>query len=399
MKQGPLGGLKVLELAQIMAGPTCGMMLADMGADVIKVEKLPHGDDARGYREPSSREIPASFAMLNRNKRGVALDLKRPEGVAALKRMVARADVLIENYRVGTMDKLGLGYEALAAVNPALIYCSISGYGLTGPLAHKGGFDLIAQAFSGIMSVTGEPGGAPMKSGNSVGDINAGLLGVIGILAAYVERLKTGRGQRVDTSLFEASLQQMYWFAAVYFSTGKVLGGSGSGHPLIAPYQAFRTADHWITVGGANQNNWERIADLLGHPEWKADPRFKGGAERKAHERELAELVGAVLATRPAAWWLEQFDAAGVPAGPVQDIAQVLNHPQTRARDMVVALEHPQAGPMKALGLPVKFSGCGAPALTPAPLLGEHSGAVLREYGFSDDEVAALLAAGAVRQA
>ena len=398
MKHGPLAGMKVLELAQIMAGPTCGVMLADLGADVIKVEKLPGGDDTRGYREDTAHRIPPSFAMLNRNKRGIALNLKKPEGVAVLKRMAAQADVLIENYRAGTMDKLGVGYEALRAINPALIYCSISGYGRTGPMADKGGFDLIAQAFGGIMSVTGESGGAPMKPGNSVADINAGLLAVIGIQAAYVERLRTGQGQYVDTSLFEASLQQMYWFAAIYFATGRSLGGAGSGHPLIAPYQAFRAADQWITIGGANQANWHRIADLLGHPEWKEDPRFLAGENRKANEKVLADLIGEILVTQPAAYWLDKLDAVGVPAGPVNTIGQALAHPQAAARDMVVTVDHPSAGPMRALGLPVKLSNLPPGQPTPPPLLGEHTRAVLADYGFTADEVEDLLACGAVTE-
>ncbi|TSH95119.1 CoA transferase [Verticiella sediminum] len=390
--------MKVLELAQIMAGPTCGAMLADLGADVVKVEKLPGGDDTRGYRVTSEKPIPPSFAMLNRNKRGLALDLKRPEGVAALKRLVAGADVLIENYRLGTMERLGVGYDTLREINPGLIYCSISGYGRTGPMAERGGFDLIAQGFAGIMSVTGEKGGPPLKSGNSVGDINAGLLATIGILAAYVERARTGQGQLVDTSLFEASLQQMYWFAAVYFSSGKVLGASGSAHPLIAPYQAFQAADQWITVGGANQSNWGRIAELLGHPEWKDDPRFRVGEQRKANEQALAELIGDIIRTQPAAYWLARFDEAGVPAGPVHDIAQILAHPQTLARDMVLDVSHPQEGRLQSLGLPVKLSGMPQGKASPPPLLGEHTRVVLAEFGFTPQETEALLACGAVSE-
>ena len=240
---GPLAGLRVLELAQIMAGPTCGMMLADMGADVIKVEKLPGGDDARGYREPRINGVSAPFLILNRNKRGIALDLKQPAGREILLRLVKTADALTENYRRGTLEKFGLGYETLAKTNPGLIYCAVSGYGRDGPLGDKGGFDLIAQGFAGLMSITGEPGRAPVKTGNSVADINAGLLAVSGIVAAYVHKLKTGQGQLVDTSLMEAALQQTYWQAAIYFATGKPPGPTGSAHVLTAPYQAFRVRD------------------------------------------------------------------------------------------------------------------------------------------------------------
>src|SRR3970282_1755613 len=265
---GPLSRVKVLELAQIMAGPTCGMLLADLGADVIKVERVPGGDDTRLMNRPSVAGESAAFMAMNRNKRGIALNLKVPAAREALKRMAARADVVTENYRKGALDKLGLGYETLRAINPALIYCSISGYGRTGPYADKGGFDLIAQGMSGLMAITGEPGGAPVKSGSPVCDINAGILAALGIVAAYVHRLKTGQGQLVDTSLYEAGVQQTYWHSAIYFATGTAPGPSGSAHILSAPYQAFRAADGWLNIGGANQSNWERVARGLGSPEW-----------------------------------------------------------------------------------------------------------------------------------
>src|SRR5512143_2785418 len=295
---GPLAGMRVLELAQIMAGPTTGIMLADLGADVIKVEKLPGGDDSRGYREPRINGVSAPFMMMNRNKRGIALNLKHPRGKEILLRMVRDADVLTENYRTGTLDKLGLGYDVLSAVNPGLIYCSITGFGRDGPLKDKGGFDLIAQGFAGLMSITGEPGGAPAKTGNPVSDISAGNLAVIGILAAYVHKLRTGRGQVVDTSLMEAALQQTYWHAAAHFATGESPGPTGSAHLLTAPYQAFRASDGWINVGGANQANWERIAGVLGHPEWRDDPRFSTNSERMANLDALADAMNAVLVTR-----------------------------------------------------------------------------------------------------
>ena len=397
---GPLAGLRVLELAQIMAGPTCGMMLADMGADVIKVEKLPGGDDSRGYREPRVNGVSAPFLVLNRNKRGLALDLKRPEGREVLLRMVARADVLTENYRRGTLEKLGLGYEdVLAKANPALIYCAISGFGRTGPLADRGGFDLIAQGFAGLMSITGEPGGPPVKTGNSVADINAGLLGTIGILAAYAHRLKTGQGQMVDTSLMEAGLQQVGWHASVYFATGHSPGPTGSAHLLAAPYQAFRTRDGWINIGGANQANWERIAQALGHPEWRADPRFATNSARMANLPALTAEMTAVLVTEDRAHWTTVLDAAGVPVGPVHTIGEALSHPQTLARGNVVETEHPQAGTTRALGCPVHFSKTPARIDRPAPMLGEHTREVLREHGYDDAEIDALLAHGVVAEA
>jgi crotonobetainyl-CoA:carnitine CoA-transferase CaiB-like acyl-CoA transferase len=393
---GPLAGMRVLELAQIMAGPTCAMLLADMGADVIKVEKLPGGDDARGYREPRVNGVSAPFMVLNRNKRGIALDLKARAGHAVLLRMVREADVLIENYRLGTMEKLGLGHEALARVNPRLIYCSISGYGRTGPWADKGGFDLIAQGFAGLMAVTGEPGRPPVKSGSPVADINAGILAALGIVAAYAHQQRTGEGQVVDTSLMEAALQQTYWQAASWFATGRSPGPTGSAHLLTAPYQAFRTADGWINIGGANQSNWERIAEVLGHPEWRADPRFATNADRMRNLDALVEAMNATLATRTTASWTERFDAAGVPAGAVHSIGEALEHPQTRARGMVVTLEHPQAGPTQALGCPVHFSRTPTRIDRPAPLLGEHSRAILHEFGYDDPAIDALVRDGVV---
>jgi len=396
---GPLAGVRVLELAQIMAGPTCGMMLADMGADVIKVEKLPGGDDARDYREPRVHGVSAPFLIMNRNKRGLALDLKAPRGREVLLKLVATADVLTENYRRGTLEKFGLGYEALGKVNPALIYCAVSGYGRDGPLGERGGFDLIAQGFAGLMSITGEPGRPPVKTGNSVADINAGILAASGILAAYVHRLKTGRGQIVDTSLMEAALQQTYWQAAIYFATGTSPGPTGSAHVLTAPYQAFRTRDGWINVGGANQANWERIADVLGHREWCVDPRFATNSDRIEHREALAALMEQALATRDSGAWLPLFDAAGVPAGPVHDMEQALNHAQTLSRGMVLELEHPEAGVTRALGCPVHFSATPTRIDRPAPRLGEHTREVLAECGYGDPEIDALVAAGVVHVA
>ena len=393
---GPLAGVRVLELAQIMAGPTCGMLLADMGADVIKVEKLPGGDDSRDYREPRINGVSAPFLVQNRNKRGIALDLKRPQGREILLRLVRDADVLTENYRRGTMEKLGVGYDVLARANPRLVYCAVSGYGREGPWADKGGFDLIAQGFAGLMSITGEPGGPPVKSGSPVADINAGLLAAIGILAAYVHAQKTGRGQFVDTSLMEAALQQTYWHAAFHFAEGRVPGPSGSAHVLTAPYQAFRTRDGWINIGGANQANWERIADVLGHPEWRDDSRFATNTARMQNREELATRISEVLSARTRDEWIAAFDAAGVPVGPVHTIGEALTHPQTLSRGMVVELNHPQAGPTKALGCPIHFSATPAQITRAAPRLGEHTRAVLRDSGYSDAEIDAFIAEGVV---
>ena len=392
---GPLGGLKVLELAQIMAGPTCGMMLADLGADVIKVERVPGGDDTRSYNRPSVNGEAAAFMAMNRNKRGIALNLKLPAAQEALKRLAADADVLIENYRKGTMEKLGVGYAALKAVNPGLIYCSISGYGRTGPYADKGGFDLIAQGMSGLMAITGEPGGAPVKAGSPICDINAGLLGALGVVSAYVHRLRTGEGQLVDTSLFEAGVQQTYWQSAIFFATGEPPGPSGSAHILSAPYQAFRAADGWLTIGGANQANWQRVTRVLGAPEWASDPRFSTNADRMANLPQLVTLMNEKLKTRPAREWLAALEAEGVPCGPINSVADMAADPQTAAREMVVELEHARAGRTRALGLPIKLSATPGRVARPAPLLGEHTREVLAEFGFAAAEIDALFACGA----
>jgi crotonobetainyl-CoA:carnitine CoA-transferase CaiB-like acyl-CoA transferase len=396
-RRGPLEGMRVLELAQIMSGPTAGIMLADLGADVIKVEKLPGGDDSRGYTDPRVNGVSAPFLMMNRNKRGLALNLKLPQGREVLLRLVRGADVLLENFRTGTMDKLGLGSDVLRQANPGLIYAAVSGYGHTGPYADKGGFDLIAQGFGGLMSITGEPGGPPAKVGPPVSDINGGILAALGIVAAWAHKLRTGEGQVVDTSLMEAALQQTYWHAAVYFATGESPRPTGSAHILTAPYQAFHAADGWINIGGANQANWERIAEVLGHPEWKADPRFATNTERKRNLPLLVERMNAVLSTKTRAEWLAAFDAAGVPAGPVHSIGEALTHPQTLARAMVVETTHPQAGAVKSIGCPIRFSATPAAVTRPAPLLGEHTREVLREAGFSEPEIDALIADGVVR--
>jgi crotonobetainyl-CoA:carnitine CoA-transferase CaiB-like acyl-CoA transferase len=305
---------------------------------------------------------------------------------------VKTADVVTENYRRGTLEKFGLGYDVLAKTNPGLIYCAVSGYGRDGPLGDKGGFDLIAQGFAGLMSITGEPGRPPVKTGNPVADINAGILAVGGILAAYVHKLRTGQGQIMDTSLMEAALQQTYWQAAIYFATGESPGPTGSAHVLTAPYQAFRAGDGWINIGGANQANWERIAEVLGHPEWRDDPRFATNSARMENLAALVALMDAVLATRGKAEWLAAFDAAGVPAGPVHSLGEALTHPQTLARGMVVDLEHPEAGATRALGCPLHFSATPTRIDRPAPRLGEHTREVLRESGYTDAEVDAFAA-------
>jgi len=395
--KGPLQGVKVVELAQIMAGPTCGMLLADMGADVIKVEKLPGGDDTRSYSEPQVNGESAAFMILNRNKRGIAVNLKTPGGLEVVKKLLADADVVTENYRKGTLEKLGLGYDVLQKLNPRLVYCAISGYGRTGPYADKGGFDLIAQGFAGLMSVTGEPGGPPVKSGTPIADINAGIFAALGIVSALLARATTGRGQFVETSLMEAGIQQMYWQAAIYFATGVNPGPSGSAHILTAPYQAFPTADGWINLGGANQSNWERIVKAIGMPELGADSRFATNSDRMRNLAQLVPILGDALKAKPSAHWISLFEAQGVPVGPVNQTSDMASDAQVKAREMVIEVDHPKAGRVKAIGHPVKFSETRARSTRPAPLLGQHTREVLKGLGYDDARIEALAKEGAIR--
>ncbi len=395
-RTGPLEGCRVVELAHIMAGPVCGLMLADMGAEVIKVEKLA-GDDTRRMLPPDIAGEPAAFMMMNRNKRGIALDLKHPDGKAALLRLLDKADVVIENYRKGTMEKLGLGYETLKARNPGLIYCEISGFGRSGPYAERGGFDLIAQGMSGLMSITGEgPGRPPVKVGAPVTDITAGILAAMGAAAAYARKLQTGEGQKVDTSLFEAGIVHSYWQSAIAFATGVSPGAMGSAHPLNAPYQAFKTADGWINIGAANQKNWERLVAILGHPELGDDARFRTNDKRMANREALEATLNAIFETKGTDAWLAILEEGGFPAGPVLSIGEMHEDPQALAREMIVETEHPIAGRVKTIGLPVKFSATPGGVKRPAPLLGQHSRAVLAEIGFSAGEIERMVAAGAV---
>ncbi|WP_296474901.1 CoA transferase [Roseinatronobacter sp.] len=395
-QHGPLAGMTVIELAHIMAGPVCGLMLADMGANVIKVEK-PDGDDSRRFVPPAIEGEAAAYMMMNRNKRGIALNLKDPEAVGVLHRLLETADVVIENYRMGTMERLGLGYESLRQINPRLIYCEISGFGRTGPYAARGGFDLIAQGMSGLMSITGEgPGRPPVKTGAPVSDITSGILAAMGVSAAYARMLQTGEGQKVDTSLFEAAITQTYWQSAIAFATGIAPGPMGSAHPLNGPYQAFQTADGWINIGAANQRNWLRFLDVIGAAQLNDDPRFSSNHARMQHLKDLEHILGEYLRKEPSKVWLERMEAAGLPAGPVLDILQMHADPQTLAREMVVTVEHPVAGKVETLGHPIKFSQTPARIGRAAPTLGQHSREVLDELGLPPEDIEKMISSGAV---
>ena len=394
---GPLSGLKVIELAHIMAGPVCGQFLADMGADVIKVEKVPGGDDTRRMVPPEVDGESAAFMILNRNKRGTAINLKTDAGKSVLQKMLKTADVVIENYRPGTMQRLGMGYETLRERNRGLIYCQITGFGVTGPYADRPGFDLIGQGISGLMSITGEGAGRPpIKAGVPVGDIGAGMLAAMGILAAYIHRLKTGDGQLVDTSLLEASIVNTSWVSAIFLATGVSPGALGSAHPLAAPYQAIQTSDGWVNIGAANQANWLRLVEVIGKPELAEDARFVDNSDRMQNLPILIDILTDSFKQSNTSDWLTRLESSGIPAGPVLSIGDMLKDPQVLARDMVVEVEHSRLGPVKALGSPVKFSHTPTEIKRGAPLLGEHTQEVLGEYGYSVSEIDDLATAGDV---
>ena len=393
---GPLSGIRVVDFTHAMAGPTCALMLADMGADVIKIERVPlEADPARYVNDPYSiNGVSATYMILNRNKRTLPLDLKSPEGSAVAKKVLLDADVVLENFRPGVLDRLGLGYENICQFNPQIIYGAVSGFGRTGPYKIRAGFDLIAQGMSGIMSVTGEgPGRNPVKPGVPMTDITAGILLAMGICAALRHREVTGEGQMVDTSLFEAGIVQTYWHSAIAFATGLSPEPLGSGHPLNAPYQALQTKDGWITVGAANGPTWTRFAEVV-DPDMLTDLRYSTNEARMENLELLEQHLNNKLSTKTTEAWLALFEQAGVPAGPINSIVQMHEDPQALARNMVVTQTHPDAGPVKTLGLPVKFSQTPGGPKQPASRYGEHTQPILREVGYTDEEIRELIRSG-----
>ena len=390
---GPLEGVVVLDCTQVMAGPFCAMLLADMGAEAVKVEK-PGGDDARRMGPPFINGESAAFLGVNRNKKSIVLDLKNEIDRDVFRRMAAQADVVVENFRPGTMARLGLGPDDLRRERPELIYASISGFGQTGPYADRPGYDLIAQGMSGMMSATGHPDSPPVKISAPVADLAAGMFAANGILAAYIRRLKTGEGQVVDASLLEAAAALTVWEAAEYWGSGAVPAPRGSAHRLVAPYQAMESADGHFNIGVANQANYERLCAALERPDLLADPRFADNPQRVRNYAALAEEIQRTTRTRPSAEWLAVLQAAGVPAGPIYGTDEALADAHLRARDMVVELTHSTAGRVNNLGVPVKLSATPGRVRTPAPTLGQHTESVLREFGVPDEQAAAILARG-----
>lgn len=375
---GSLSGLRIIDLSGHLSGPYCAMLLADQGADVIKIERPDGGDEARRM-PPFVNGESAPFMVWNRNKRSVLLDLKQDGDRAHFLALLETADVLLENYRPGTMDRLGLGYTALKSRFPRLIYCAISGFGQTGPESSRGGFDLMTQAMSGLMAVCGPADGPPHRLPIAISDVGAGLFAAIAILSALEARHRTGRGQMVETSLFEAAMSLGVYEAAHYFTTGERPPRMGQAHRGSSPYQVFKTADGWMTIGASQQNFWSRFCAILDLSALENDPRFATNAERVKHNDLLVSLLQARLEQLPTGHWLSRLQEAGIPAAPVLTHDQLFTHPQTLAREMVVEVEHEKAGRTRTLGVPIKMSETPGAVRYAAPVLGQHTDEVLAE--------------------
>ncbi|MEH7123506.1 CoA transferase [Bacillus sp. JJ1773] len=385
-----LEGMKVIDLSQVLAGPYCTMVLGDMGADVIKIEKYPKGDDTRSMGATINEES-YMYMMVNRNKRGMCLNLKSDEGRKILLDLIKTADVFVENYRPGVTKKLGIDYETLKEINPGLIYCSISGYGQTGPYSKKGGYDIMAQGMSGLMDMTGEKGGKPVKVGIAIHDIAAAQTAIQSILTAYIHRLKNGKGQYIDVSLVNAGLAWTVWEAAAYFGTGEVAKRNGTAHRASAPYQGYETKDGFILIGAANQKLWENFClNVIDQPNWLVDPRYETVSLRTEHVDELEVEIEEILKQKDSAHWLKLLEESGIPSGPIYSYDQTLNDPHILEHEMVLEYEHPACGQMKTLGFPAKFSETPGQLRMPAPLLGQHNKEILTELGYSDEEFKVL---------
>ena len=388
----PLEGMRVIDLSRVLAGPLCGAMLGDMGADVLKVEDVQGGDESRTW--PPQREGESGcYVMNNRNKRAISLDLKAPEGAEVLRRLAARADVLVENFRTGTMESFGLGSETLMAANPRLVYCAVSAFGRTGPRAQEAGYEALMQAFSGVMSITGEPGSAPVRAGVSALDIMTGTLCAFGVLAALMQRQATGRGQRVDGSLFDTAMGLLNFQAQNFLLTGGVPKALGSAHPSLVPYRNFRCADgQWIFIAGGNDRLWQRIARVLGLEAMLDDPRFADNLSRVANRADVERAVADAIARADRPALLARFEQGGVPATPVNDVRQAMTDPQAATRPALRRMQHPKLGEVPVIGMPLGFSAMDPGIRRHAPGRGEHTDEILAGLGYSPERISDLRA-------
>jgi crotonobetainyl-CoA:carnitine CoA-transferase CaiB-like acyl-CoA transferase len=384
-----LQGVMVLDLSRVLAGPFCGMMLGDMGADVLKIEEPEGGDESRTW-PPFVAGEASGYLSMNRNKRNMTLNLRTPEAQDILKRLVARADVLIENFRTGTMESFGLGADVLQAINPRLIYCAVSVFGRSGPYKDKAGYEALMQAFSGVMSITGEPDGPPLRCGVSFLDLGTGMMAAYGVMNALFHRERTGIGQKVEVSLFETALSLMSYHAVGYLLEGNVPQRQGSGHPMIVPYQVFQTQDGEMFIVGSNQRLWTRLCQALRREELLQDPRFASNMERVNHRHLLVPVLQSETQKYPTRLLNDMLDKAGVPCAPVNTLDNVLNDPQTLARNMVVDIPHPLIPDLKLLGLPVKLNASPGDVRLPPPLKGQHTEEVLNGLGYNTADIRAF---------
>ena len=393
---GALDGVTVLDLTRVLSGPYCTMMLADMGARVVKVEQPGKGDDTRAWGPPFQAGESAYFLSINRNKESITLNLKHPDGRRVLDALLERADVLVENFRPGTLERMGLGYADVARRRPGLVYCSISGFGQTGPRRREPGYDAVLQGEGGLMSITGEQDGPAYRLGVAIADIVSGMFSAYGVAAALLARHRTGRGQLVDVGMLDAVAAVLTYQAGIYFATGTAPGRLGNRHPTITPYESLETADGELVVAVGNDQLWRTFCGVLGADDLADDPRFRTNKDRVAAREALRPMLVERLRARPAAEWLADLKAAGVPCGGVRDLEQVFTDPQVLERAMVVALDHPAAGAIRQLGVPVKLGGTPGAVRTPPPTLGQHTAAILGELGIGNAEAARLRAAGAI---